>query len=157
MLIIKLYQPNAWQNDILSQSAFLLIIFIDLGNWSWDLAYTRKVILTLLFSTHFLEFLPQCHYVTICVNQTLIRRLVPSAPAMFMFCHQGQYAAVRLGMAFGWKPSLSEQALCPHLRCHFANKSPHFTCLSSSFCWHHVGLVRGQSILSCVSGTLNSL
>lgn len=59
---------KCWQIDlsaIFSQSAFLIIIFIELGNQAWNLAHTRKVLLPLLFSTHFLEFLPQYHYVTI--------------------------------------------------------------------------------------------
>lgn len=48
--------------------------------------------------------------------------------------------------------------LCAHISGVFLTINPHiFPVCLAVFCWHHVGLVRGQSVLSCVSGTLNSL
>lgn len=48
--------------------------------------------------------------------------------------------------------------LCAHISGVFLTINPHiFPVCLAVFCWHHVGLVRGQSVLSCVSFTLNSL
>lgn len=83
-----------------------------------------------------------------------------TASAIFILCPRGRYGAGRVEMVTsldGIHLQSHQYALCLLLRCFFANKFPHFASFSSSFYWHHVGLVRKHCITSPVSGTHKAL